>query len=123
MDEKLVRETIETYERVEDRAREIAKLTKIVNRDEWIDAVAFNADTIEYTIGFSHCGYCEYERHTLPLEYLWMEDQDVLAGHEEAMRKESEEKRKEEEARETEEREKLEKEERRMYEKLKAKYE
>lgn len=119
MDEKLARQTIETYEMVEDRAREIAKLTKIVGRGEWVDSIVFDADTIEYTIGFSHCGYSEYERHTLPLEYLWMEDQDVLAGHEEEMRKESEEKRKEEEARQVAK----EREERETYERLKAKYE
>ena len=98
MTEKLVKETIFNYEKLDDRARHIAELLKI---DEgcWFDKIEFNDDTIEYTFSYICMSEIDYDYATIPMKYMWMNDEDVVADYKKIKEEEEERKLKEYEER------------------------
>lgn len=122
MTEKFVRETIFNYEKLDDRARHVAELLKI-DDGCWFDEIEFKDDTIKYTFGYTCMNETDYDYATIPIKYMWMNDEDVVADYKKM--KEEEEERKRKEAEREEEKKKIaqEKSERSMYERLKAKFE
>lgn len=122
MTEKFVKETIFNYEKLDDRARHVAELLKI---DEgcWFDKIKFNDDTIEYTFGYMCMSEIDYEYATIPMKYMWMDDEDVVADYKKIKEEEEERKLKEYEERQRNIEKEKEKHERDEYERLKKKYE
>ena len=98
MTEKFVKETIFNYEKLDDRARHVAELLKI---DEgcWFDKIKFNDDTIEYTFGYMCMSEIDYDYATIPMKYMWMNDEDVVADYKKIKEEEEERKLKEYEER------------------------
>lgn len=121
MTEKFVKETIFNYEKLDDRARHVAELLKIDKG--WFDKIEFNDDTIDYTFGYTCMNETDYEFATIPMKYMWMDDEDVVADYKKKKEEEEDKRRKEyEEAQRNIEIVK-EKHDRAEYERLKKKYE
>ena len=121
MTEKFVRETIFNYEKLDDRARHVAELLKIDKG--WFDEIEFDDDTIKYTFGYTCMNETDYEFATIPMKYMWMDDEDVVADYKKKKEEEEDKRRKEyEEAQRNIEMVK-EKHDRAEYERLKKKYE
>ena len=120
MTEKFVKETIFNYEKLDDRARHVAELLKIDKG--WFDKIEFNDDTIDYTFGYTCMNETDYEFATIPMKYMWMDDEDVVADYKKKKEEEEDKRRKEyEEAQRNIEMVK-EKHDRAEYERLKKKY-
>jgi len=121
MTEKFVKETIFNYEKLDDRARHVAELLKIDKG--WFDKIEFNDDTIDYTFGYTCMNETDYDYTTIPMKYMWMDDEDVVADYKKKKEEEEDKRRKEyEEAQRNIEMVK-EKHDRAEYERLKKKYE
>ena len=121
MTEKFVKETIFNYEKLDDRARHVAELLKIDKG--WFDEIEFDDDTIKYTFGYTCMNETYYEFATIPMKYMWMDDEDVVADYKKKKEEEEDKRRKEyEEAQRNIEMVK-EKHDRAEYERLKKKYE
>lgn len=121
MTEKFVKETIFNYEKLDDRARHVAELLKIDKG--WFDEIEFDDDTIKYTFGYTCMNETDYEFATIPMKYMWMDDEDVVADYKKKKEEEEDKRRKEyEEAQRNIEMVK-EKHDRTEYERLKKKYE
>ena len=121
MTEKFVKETIFNYEKLDDRARHVAELLKIDKG--WFDEIEFDDDTIKYTFGYTCMNETDYEFATIPMKYMWMDDEDVVADYKKKKEEEEDKRRKEyEEAQRNIEMVK-EKHDRAEYERLKKKYE
>lgn len=121
MTEKFVKETIFNYEKLDDRARHVAELLKIDKG--WFDEIEFDDDTIKYTFGYTCMNETDYEFTTIPMKYMWMDDEDVVADYKKKKEEEEDKRRKEyEEAQRNIEMVK-EKHDRTEYERLKKKYE
>lgn len=121
MTEKFVKETIFNYEKLDDRARHVAELLKIDKG--WFDKIEFNDDTIDYTFGYTCMNETDYDYATIPMKYMWMDDEDVVADYKKKKEEEEDKRRKEyEEAQRNIEMVK-EKHDRAEYERLKKKYE
>lgn len=121
MTEKFVKETIFNYEKLDDRARHVAELLKIDKG--WFDKIEFNDDTIDYTFGYTCMNETDYDYATIPMKYMWMDDEDVIADYKKKKEEEEDKRRKEyEEAQRNIEMVK-EKHDRAEYERLKKKYE
>ena len=122
MTEKFVKETIFNYEKLDDRARHVAELLKI-DKGGWFDKIEFNDDIIEYTFGYTCMNETDYDYATIPMKYMWMDDEDVVADYKKIKEEEEDRRRKEyEEAQRNIEMVK-EKHDRAEYERLKKKYE
>jgi hypothetical protein len=121
MTEKFVKETIFNYEKLDDRARHVAELLKIDKG--WFDKIEFNDDTIDYTFGYTCMNETDYDYATIPMKYMWMEDDDVIADYKAEQKRKEEEAARKKELEEQRKKEAREKAERTMYEKLKEKFE
>ncbi len=122
MTEKFVKETIFNYEKLDDRARHIAELLKI-DKGSWFDKIEFNDDTIDYTFGYTCMNETDYDYATIPMKYMWMDDEDVVADYKKTKEEEEERKRKEYEETQRNIEKVKEQHDRAEYERLKKKYE
>ena len=121
MTEKFVKETIFNYEKLDDRARHVAELLKIDKG--WFDKIEFNDDTIDYTFGYTCMNETDYEFATIPMKYMWMDDEDVVADYKKKKEEEEDKRRKEYEETQRNIEMVKEKHDRAEYERLKKKYE
>ena len=85
LQEQQIRQTISDYFKLEQRAEHLAKITGLEERyfSCYIDRIEFSEDVINYR--FVYCKYgIDYVYDCLPLRYLWMNDDDVIAEVKEA---------------------------------------
>jgi hypothetical protein len=121
MTEEFIKTTIANYEALEDRARHIAEILKIGG--EWTDSISFEDNEIAYVFGYTCWGESDYNYVFLPMKYMWMEDEDVIADYKAEQKRKEEEVAREKDLEEQRKKAAQEKDERTMYEKLKAKFE
>lgn len=121
MDEKFVKETINNYEQIYNKAEHVAELLNVAIG--CIDSVDFDENKIEYVFQYSCYGSVDYGYACLPLRYMWMEDEEILEDFRKLKEEEMEEKKRKEEQEKKKREEAQAKAEKTMYERLKKKFE
>lgn len=120
MTKEFVEKTVSHYNELESRARHIAEILEIGG--QWVEEISFD-DEISYVFGYTCWGETDYDHVRLPMKYMWMEDDDVIADYKAEQKRKEEEAAREKKLEEQRKKEAREKAERTMYEKLKEKFE
>ena len=121
MDEKFIKESVDRYKQIYNKAEHIAELLHVAVGS--IDSVDFDEDKVEYVFQYSCCGSVDYDYACLPLRYMWMEDEEILEDFRKLKEEEMEEKKRREEQEKKKREEAQAKAERTVYERLKKKFE
>lgn len=114
---------INGYDKIEGKATHIFNILGLVPRNCFIADLVFDVDG-NWVYGKVSHKHCDYDEGIyLPLEYMWLPDDEVVEKYQKKLEEERVKKLAEEEEKERKEKEAKEKREKAIYEALKKKYE
>lgn len=120
---KDIERAMEMFDEIEERVREIVKLTSTSKNKSLEKIVGMNEDGISIEVDDYCYGESNYDYDWIPVEYLFMDDDEIIQKDKERKEELKRIEEAEEERKRKEEELKFEQQERATYERLKKKFE